>query len=138
MSTKFVVWGCILAALAVLFGAFGTHLVEDELKILNEPEKIRFLNRGVQYQFYHSLALILTGVLYRQRNNRQVKNAGILFVIGIIMFSGSLYFMTLGILVHRSFDFVWPLTPIGGISFLIGWVLLALSFDKKVSASAKV
>jgi uncharacterized membrane protein YgdD (TMEM256/DUF423 family) len=135
MSVKFIFWGIILAGLAVIFGAFGTHLIAPYFADLPPEPKVtppmEVFETGVRYQFYHAMALIVTGLLYRQKSTRQVKNAGILFLLGVIMFSGSLYFITLGHLVHRDFKFVWPITPLGGLSFIIAWGLLAMTFRKK-------
>ena len=134
MHIKFVFWGAILCALAVLFGAFGTHVIAPYFAEIppnvKQTPPIEIFHTGVEYQFYHALALILTGLLYRQKNNRHVKNAGLLFIIGIILFSGSLYFITIGYLMRRNFSFAGALTPLGGISFLIGWILLAVNFNK--------
>ena len=132
---RFIFWGTILAGLSVAFGAFGTHLIAPmlaQLEVTNvkQTPPIQIFQTAVQYQFFHSLALILTGLLYRQKNNRHVKNAGLLFIIGIILFSGSLYFITIGYLMRRSFTFAGAITPLGGISFLIGWILLASNFRK--------
>lgn len=133
---RFIFWGTVLAALAVAFGAFGTHLIAPMLAELEQPNvkqtpHIQIFQTGVQYQFYHSIALIITGLLYRQKNNRHVKNAGLLFILGIILFCGSLYFITVGYLMRRNFGFAGAITPLGGISFIIGWILLAASFKKR-------
>lgn len=133
---RFILWGTILAGLAVAFGAFGAHLIAPALAELENPNikqtpPIQVFQTGVQYQFYHALALIVTGLLYRQKNNRHVKNAGLLFAIGILLFSGSLYIITIGYLMHRNFGFAGAITPLGGISFLIGWGLLAANFRKR-------
>ena len=133
---RFIFWGTVLAGVAVLFGAFGAHLIGPMLAELENPNvkqtpPLQVFQTGVQYQFYHSLALILTGLLYRQKNNRHVKNAGLLFILGIILFSGSLYFITMGYLMRRNFGFAGAITPLGGISFIIGWILLAASFKKR-------
>lgn len=133
---RFIFWGTILAGLAVVLGAFGAHIIapmlaELETANVKQTPPIQVFQTGVQYQFYHALALILTGLLYRQKNNRHVKNAGILFALGIILFSGSLYFITIGYLMHRNFNFAGAITPLGGISFIVGWTLLAVSFKKR-------
>lgn len=135
MHTKFIFWGAILACLAVILGAFGTHLIAPYLLELQPASKktppMDVYETGIRYQFFHALALIITGILYRQKPNRHVKNAGLLFIIGIFLFSGSLYLITIGHMVRRNFTFVWPITPLGGISFIVGWVLLAFNYRKK-------
>jgi uncharacterized membrane protein YgdD (TMEM256/DUF423 family) len=135
MSTKFIFWGIVLAGLAVLLGAFGAHILSPIFAEMqpepNAPPPMDAFRSAVQFHIFHALALILTGLLYRHKGTRHVKNAGILFLIGIILFCGSLYFITIGHVLHRSFKFVGPITPLGGISFLVGWILLAISFHKK-------
>jgi uncharacterized membrane protein YgdD (TMEM256/DUF423 family) len=133
---RFIFWGTILAAVAVALGAFGTHIIGPALADLEVPNvkqtpPIQVFQTGVQYQFYHSLALVITGLLYSKKNNRHVKNAGLLFMLGILLFSGSLYFITIGFLMHRNFSFAGAITPLGGISFLIAWILLATCFKKR-------
>ena len=133
--TKFVFWGAILAGLAVLFGAFGTHVISPMFAEIppnvKQTPPIEIFHTGVEYQFYHALALMITGVLYRQKSNRHVKNAGLLFLLGILLFSGSLYLITMGYMMRRNFSFVGAITPLGGISFIIAWMLLAFNYNKK-------
>lgn len=133
--TRFIFWGTILAGLAVLLGAFGAHIIapffaEIPLNVKQTPP-LEVFHTGVEYQFYHALALIITGMLYRQRSNRHIKNAGLLFILGIILFSGSLYMITIGYMMHRDLSFIGAITPIGGISFIIAWILLAFNYNKK-------
>ena len=139
MLTKFMLWGIVFSGLAVAFGAFGAHLIQPALAELDPVPKavppMEIYKTAVEYQFFHGLALIITGFLYKQRNSQMVKNAGILFILGIPMFSGSLYAMVLGKLMHNDLDFLGPITPLGGISFLLGWILLAIAFSTKVHTS---
>jgi uncharacterized membrane protein YgdD (TMEM256/DUF423 family) len=139
MLNRLVFWGIVLAGLSVVFGAFGAHLIQPILAELEPvPKKtppMEVFKTGVEYQFFHAIALIVTGLLYKQRSNRMVKNAGLLFILGIIMFSGSLYVITIGNLLDRNFSFVGPITPIGGLSFIVGWVLLAITFGSKSHTS---
>lgn len=138
MNTKFVFWGMVFAGLAVAFGAFGAHLlqpylVNTDLEFGKTPP-MQVFQTAVQYQFFHAIALIITGILYRQRPTRHIKNAGLIFIISTILFSGSLYILTMGYATNNDFSFVGPLTPIGGIGFLIGWTLLAVTFSEKSSS----
>ncbi len=124
MNTKFfLLAGCITALLAVVIGAFGAHGLENILD--NKMQAI--YETGVNYQFYHSFALIITGILiYLWPDTKSFRMAGMSFLLGIIIFSGSLYLYTLTN--NKVFGMV---TPLGGLSFLLGWILLAISLWKQ-------
>jgi len=114
--------GSIAGLLAVILGAFGAHGLE---KIV-DAKTLNTYQTGVEYQFYHSFALIAAGILaHLWTNTRLFRTAGILFLIGIIIFSGSLYLYTFtGI---KAFGMI---TPIGGLSFIAGWLLLIVGIAK--------
>ena len=119
--------GAIFGAIAVALGAFGAH----GLKKIVPVETVQVFQTGVQYQMYHALALIATGILYQQFSQKNVLNAGRFFVIGISLFSGSLYLLTLGKASNLTImDRVGIVTPIGGVCFIIGWVLLFFGIYK--------
>ncbi|KAG4069237.1 hypothetical protein HA402_012090 [Bradysia odoriphaga] len=121
MHKSFLVWAAVLGALAVILGAFGAH----KLKELVPPETVSTFQTGVTYQFYHVFALIATGILFAHLPGSQLVWAGRCFIIGIILFSGSLYALTLlkatGNVGLRGIGIV---TPIGGVFFIAGWISL--------------
>ena len=124
MHKGFVTTGAILGAIAVALGAFGAH----GLKKIVDAETLQVFQTGVQYQMYHSLALLITGVLFEKCSQRFVKISGTLFITGIIVFSGSLYLLTAGRSGGgNSFDKFGIITPFGGVSFIAGWVFLFLA-----------
>jgi len=128
MHKKYIAIGAVLAAIAVALGAFGAH----GLKKIVSAETVQIFQTGVQYQMYHALALILTGFLYEKFSRRLVKTGGILFLIGIILFSGSLYLLTAGKAAENAvFDKVGIITPVGGLAFIGGWLLLFVAAIKK-------
>jgi len=112
----------ILAALsgfmAVALGAFGAH----GLKNVASPEMIAIFNLGVEYQFYHTFALITVAFLGHFLTSKLLDWAGYLFVAGIVLFSGSLYLYAL-----LGTKWTGPITPIGGFCFLLGWLFIALA-----------
>lgn len=116
MLRLFVTCGAAFAGLAVVLGAFGAHALRDKL-----PQNLfNAFGTGVEYQMYHALALILLGVLYQlQPDNRLILWAGAMFIAGILLFSGSLYLLAL-----TQIKWFGPITPIGGLSFILGWLLL--------------
>jgi len=104
-----VISGGIVCAIAVIVGAFGAHALEPVL----DANAMGWIDTGVFYQTTHGLALIACGLLPGMANNR----TAMLFVIGIALFSGSLYLMAL-----TGVTKLGIVTPIGGLSFLAGWV----------------
>ncbi len=128
MHKKYIALGSVLAAIAVALGAFGAH----GLKRIVSAETVQIFQTGVQYQMYHALALVLTGFLYEKFTPRLVKTAGILFLVGIILFSGSLYLLTAGKAVENiSLDRAGMITPLGGLAFIGGWLFLFVAALRK-------
>ncbi|MCA8953388.1 MAG: DUF423 domain-containing protein [Planctomycetes bacterium] len=108
--------GALFAGLAVAFGAFAAHALKERLAV----EALQTIEVGVRYQMYHGIALVLCAALADR--GRRVGGAAVCFALGIVLFSGSLYGLALA-----EWRWLGPVTPIGGVSFLIGWVLLVLS-----------
>lgn len=115
----FVVLGSLSAFLGVGLGAFGAHGLKSRVA----PEMLVVWQTGVQYHLIHALALLLVGILcHLVPNDSLLRSAGWALVIGTLLFSGSLYVMVL-----TGFRSLGMITPLGGIAFLIGWLLLALA-----------
>ena len=129
MHKGFLVAGAIFSGLAVALGAFGAHGLE---KLTSDEKILHGYQTGVQYQVYHGLALLLTGILFEKLPNRWIKWAGSSFIAGIILFSGSLYLLTfIKIQGNTSAGIVGPVTPLGGIFFIAGWAFLLAGFITK-------
>lgn len=107
-----------LGALSVMIGAFGAHALRARVS----PEDLKIFETGVKYQFYHVLAMGLVLVLFTKTKEYKLLLSLKFFLIGILIFSGSLY--ALVVLNQRWLGMV---TPIGGMSFIIGWILAAMS-----------
>lgn len=105
----------LLGLLAVALGAFGAHSLE---KIL-DPALLKRYHTGVEYQFYHSLALLGVGLWFKIAPSKLLSYAGLMFTLGIILFSGSLYVYALSGI--KTFGMI---TPLGGIAFIAGWALM--------------
>ena len=131
MNKTFLQTAAWLGALSVILGAFGAHGLK-QLLVGNDALKI--YETAVRYQFYHVFALALVGILCKEFSNKLVYYAGVFFVIGIIFFSGSLYVLTYKTAANiNGLNWVGPITPIGGVFFIIGWICLAtgLTANKK-------
>jgi uncharacterized membrane protein YgdD (TMEM256/DUF423 family) len=107
--------GSIFAALPVAAGAFGAHTLRNTLS----ASQLVSYETAARYQMYHALALLLTAQL-PQRSPALLRAAGILFIAGIVLFSGSLYVLAL-----TDRRWLGAITPIGGVAFLAGWACLA-------------
>jgi uncharacterized membrane protein YgdD (TMEM256/DUF423 family) len=128
MQKIFLIIGTVLAGLAVVLGAFGAHGLQ---KIVS-PDRVAIYQTGVQYQMYHALALILTGLLSERIFSSFLSYAGVMFVTGVILFSGSLYLIVSLYAMNKTVPkAVGILTPVGGLFFILGWVCLLVSILKK-------
>ncbi len=138
MHKKYIAIAAIFGGLAVALGAFGAHGLEGITKDArpDDPfgrEKILHgFQTGVQYQLYHALALLAVAILYDRLPGNWIKWTGICFITGIILFSGSLYLLTFFKLQESSaVKFAGPITPVGGVFFIAGWVCLLIATLKK-------
>jgi uncharacterized membrane protein YgdD (TMEM256/DUF423 family) len=115
---SFTTAGAVLAGLAVAAGAFGAHWLRNRLA----PGDLAIYETAARYQMYHSLALLLAGVMPARRSPRILRAGCRLFLAGILLFSGSLYALALS-----GQRWLGALTPLGGAAFLAGWACLALA-----------
>lgn len=123
-----IITGAFFAALAVILGAFGAHALKQVLT----PDQLITFETGVRYQFYHSFALLATGLIYMSFAHRQLRIATIFFNIGILMFSGSIYALVfLKMKGAVGLGGVGIITPIGGLFFIAGWIMVLLAALKK-------
>ena len=121
--------GSVLAGLGVVLGAFGAH----KLKQLVPAESVQTFQNGVKYQMYHAFALLFAGLLWERVNGSNgLGAAGWCFIVGTVLFSGSLYALAILKATHKvGLGGLGILTPIGGLFFIVGWVLLVLALVKK-------
>ena len=139
LSKYFISIAAFLGALTVALGAFGAHA----LKAVLSPAALVTYETAVRYQMYHVLALMITGILFQKatlpKQQKQLTRAGLFFIDGIVLFSGSLYFIVakpfLGI---EGLPWVGIITPMGGLLWMVAWVLLELSQFRSVENSKAV
>lgn len=122
-----LVAGALFGCLAVILGAFGAHA----LKAILSPDQQEVFETAVRYQFYHSFALLATGVIYGSFSNKQLRLASSFFMSGTILFSGSLYIMIFLITKGMSLGPAGVITPIGGLALILGWIFLIAGILKK-------
>ena len=123
----------ILGAVAVALGALGAHALKEQLPGgLITADQLNGFDTAVKYQMYHTLAMLLVVLLMRAYPRRLLKAAYQLFFWGIVLFSGSLYFLcTRNLIGIDALKFLGPVTPIGGLLFVAGWLCLSLAAFKK-------
>ena len=113
---SWIILGAFLAALAVIFGAFGAHGLKNKVS----PDDLIIFETGVKYHMYHALGLILIGILGFHYNSDIIQIPAVLISIGLLIFSGRLY-----ILVFSGLRWLGAITPIGGVLLIAGWLMLA-------------
>ncbi|MCD2425648.1 DUF423 domain-containing protein [Niabella pedocola] len=123
MHKAYLSLGAALSGLGVILGAFGAHKLKQIA-----PDSVPTFQTGVQYQMYHAIALILVAILFEKYPVKLMSWAGIAFLIGILLFSGSLYALAaLKATGKVGLGGLGILTPIGGLFFIAGWVFFTLS-----------
>lgn len=120
MNKRIILTASFFGAVAVLLGAFGAH----SLKNLVDAHSLEIWQKGVDYQFYHTFALLYLSTFARYRN-KLINIAYFCFTFGIIFFSGSLYLLATRSIFNIGFvNIIGPITPIGGLLFFLGWIML--------------
>ncbi|WP_347839765.1 DUF423 domain-containing protein [uncultured Draconibacterium sp.] len=121
MGKTIILIAAVLLAIALSVGAFGAHGLKPHLS----SELMEVYKTGVEYHFYHALGLLLVGVFALHKPGVYLKWSAILLTTGIVLFSGSLYVMAIS-----GIKWLGAVTPLGGISFIAGWILLFLAAKK--------
>ncbi|MCH7564523.1 MAG: DUF423 domain-containing protein [Gemmatimonadetes bacterium] len=116
MDRLFALAGAKLALLGVVLGAFGAHALRERLS----PEDLAIFETGVRYQMYHALALFAVAWAASRWPGTAVNAAGWMFIVGVLIFSGSLYALVL-----TDTRWLGAITPVGGVALILGWALLA-------------
>ncbi len=112
---RFLSAAAISGLLAVIIGAFGAHGLENSLS----AHALQRYHTGVEYQFYHVAALLAIAILHVSKPSRLLSMAGYAFILGMVLFSGSLYLYAI-----TGKTLFGMITPVGGLSFMIGWIAL--------------
>ena len=126
-NKNWLVAATLLAGLAVVLGAFGAH----GLKTLVSPMQIETFKTGVQYHFYHALAIAVAVLISQFIDSQNIKRSFMLFAVGILCFSGSLYGFTLAeVMATEGVRWLGIVTPLGGLFFILGWLNLSFGIYK--------
>ena len=115
MTKTLLLSGLFFCGFSVLMGAFGAHALKDKLS----EYSISIYDKAVFYQIFHAIGILLVSILGQVFNTQDFNTSGWLFIIGILLFSGSLF-----ILSFTGIKWLGAITPIGGVMFIVGWFLL--------------
>lgn len=125
MNKQIAIISVLLIVLGIVLGAFGAH----SLKEVVTPEKVASYEVGVRYQIYHGLALLVLS-LNASKIEGSLKVFLIFILAGVLLFSGSIYFLALNDVLSPDLSFLGPVTPIGGVLMIMGWGVLLRQFLK--------
>lgn len=128
MQRTFFRTAAFLSMISVILGAFGAHALKELI-----PEKtLASFHTATNYMMTHAIALFIVGMMYRHYKNKTMIWSGNFFVMGIIMFSGSIYLrIVLSFLGYEKLDIINIITPVGGLMFILGWLMLFISIPPR-------
>ena len=121
MNKSIVIIGIVVLLIAIVLGAFGAHTLKEHLT----PEKLNTFEVGVRYQVYHGLAFLILG-FSADKFQFSLKLPTRLIFVGVLMFSGSIYFLAIQEILDVSLKFLGPITPLGGLLIITGWILFLI------------
>jgi uncharacterized membrane protein YgdD (TMEM256/DUF423 family) len=131
MHKGYLKTAAILGALSVAIGAFAAHTLKGTIS----NYALEIFETAVKYQFYHVFALLAVGIVYKEFPNKFLNWSGILFIGGIILFSGSLYVLAaIKAAVLPGYNWIGAITPVGGLCFILGWIFLFVGISKKATS----
>lgn len=133
MKKNLLLFSTLSGAFAVALGAMGAHYLKSKIETGQmTPESIQTFETAVKYQFYHTLVLIFIVLLSDRFKTALLNYSAYCFIAGIVFFSGSLYLLSTKLLLGiENWRWLGPITPLGGICFISGWLFLFFSFLKK-------
>jgi uncharacterized membrane protein YgdD (TMEM256/DUF423 family) len=125
MNRQIIITAALFGLAAVVFGAFGAHALKESIS----SSALEAWKTAVSYQFYHTLALLFLSNFSKYRS-RAIRISYWAFMLGIILFSGSIYLLSIDSIIGMNLSFLGPVTPIGGFLLILGWIFLLLSAIK--------
>lgn len=126
MNKRIVLTAAILVMLAIILGAFGAHGLKDKVS----PERIATFEVGVRYQFYIGLAMLILG-FNEEKLGFSLKPTFLFLLLGVLFFSVSIYFLAIQEILGASLKFLGPITPVGGLLMIIGFLIFLVKLMRK-------
>ena len=122
MTQTALIFGSFFGFTAVIFGAFGAHLLKKKIT----SDQLQSFETGVKYQMYHAIILIITGIVFPFTQTGQQLTAWF-FMIGILLFSFSIYGLTYSSSINKKLKILGPVTPLGGLFLILGWIFFTIN-----------
>jgi len=122
MNKRIILTGTLFGLLGVVLGAFGAHGLEGKIS----EASLDNYKTAVSYQFYHTFAILYLSTFSRAKNGL-INFSFLAFTVGILLFSGSLYLLSTREITHFSSSILGPVTPLGGLCFVLGWISLFIA-----------
>jgi uncharacterized membrane protein YgdD (TMEM256/DUF423 family) len=120
-------FACFYGATAVIFGAMGAHWLKTKI----DSSQLESFKTGVQYQLFHAILLLILAFQAEKLAGNLFNSAVFCFIVGIFFFSGSIYILSTKELIGlQSYQWLGPITPLGGLMLIVGWVLLGFTYNK--------
>jgi uncharacterized membrane protein YgdD (TMEM256/DUF423 family) len=126
MKYKLIRLAALSGAVAVILGALGAH----QLKTMLSASSLDSFDKGVKYQMYHTLLLLIMAFSYKPEIEKEIKQIAIFLILGISLFSFSIYLLSTQSITGFDFSFLGPITPLGGLALITAWLLLAFNAKK--------
>ncbi len=123
MKQFILLFASLNGLLSIVLGAFGAHFLKSKIPL----DKLSSFETGVKYQMFHVLVLLFISSIFDFNSGLQ-KNSAIFFMVGLVLFSYSIYFLSIQNLLNANLKFLGPITPIGGLLLILGWFFLFLNF----------
>lgn len=124
MNKTYILIAAISGAIAVILGAFGAHGLKSRMN----TDAFDIFETAVKYQFYHVFALLAVGIIYQYIPGSLLNWSGRCFILGTILFSGSLYLLSyFKMMDNQQMNWLGAITPLGGLCFIAGWLLIAIA-----------
>jgi len=122
MKHKLIALSAVSGAISIILGAIAAH----QLKNLLSESSLDAFDKGVKYQMFQSLFLMILGISCNSENQKVIKNVALLAFTGMCLFSLSIYLLSTQVITNINFSWLGPITPLGGLLMIVSWVLLAL------------
>ena len=122
MKHKLIALSAVSGAISIILGAIAAH----QLKNLLSESSLDAFDKGVKYQMFQSLFLMILGISFNSENQKVIKNVALLAFTGMCLFSLSIYLLSTQVITNINFSWLGPITPLGGLLMIVSWVLLAL------------
>ncbi|MFN7690196.1 MAG: DUF423 domain-containing protein [Bacteroidota bacterium] len=122
MKHKLIALSAVSGAISIILGAIAAH----QLKNLLSESSLDAFDKGVKYQMFQSLFLVILGISCNSENHKVIKNVAVLAFTGICLFSLSIYLLSTQVITNINFSWLGPITPLGGLAMIVSWLLFAV------------